>query len=77
MVDLITGLACFQTYLASQDFEEVIGPQSFLGPGEFVRVEDDHGTSIRLGHCDVGNPQGLIEFRFNSEGRLIGYGALI
>ena len=75
MADEITGLECFQVYLASQDFEEAIGPAPFLGPGEFMRVEDEAGTSIILGHCDVGEPNAVIEFRFDTEGRLMGYGA--
>lgn len=71
----ITGLECFQTYLASQDFEESVGPALYLGPGEFMRTEDDTSTGIILGHCDVGKPELVIEFRFDTCGRLIGYGA--
>lgn len=71
----ITGLECFQVYLASQDFEEAMGPAAFLGPGEFMRSEDEAGTRITLGHCDVGDPSATIEFRFDTSGRLIGYGA--
>jgi len=73
--DEITGLECLQTYLATQDFEEAIGPALFLGPGEFMRVENDAGTSIVLGHCDVGEKELVVEFRFDTCGRLIGYGA--
>jgi hypothetical protein len=71
----ITGLGCFQMYLASQDFEEVLNPEAFLGPGEFVRKQTrDGGTGIFLGSVDVGDPSAVIEFRFDSDGRLIGYG---
>lgn len=72
----ITGLECFQVYLASQDFEEVIGPAVFLAPGEFMRSEDESGTRIILGHNDVGDPATIIEFHFDTDGRLIGYGGL-
>lgn len=74
--DDITGLECFQVYLASQDFEEAMGPAAFLGPGEFMRVEDESGTRITLGHCDVGDPSMVIAFQFDTEGRLMGYGGL-
>lgn len=73
----ITGLECFQTYLASQDFEEALGPASFLGPGEFMRKEHIVGTDIILGHCDVGDPNAIIEFHFDGSGRLLGYGARV
>lgn len=73
----MTGLECFQVYLSSQDFEESYGPECFLGPGEFMRCEDDSGTQIILGYCDVGDPNAVIEFRFDTSGRLIGYGARI
>lgn len=70
----ITGLECFQVYLASQDFEEVLGPENFLGPGEFMRKEDESGAWIILGHCDAGDPNVTIEFHFDSTGCLVGYG---
>lgn len=74
----ITGLGCLQMYLASQDFEEVLNPEAFLGLGEFVRKQTPGGgTGIFLGSLDVGDPSAVIEFRFDSDGRLIGYGAHI
>lgn len=63
-------------YLASQDFEEVLDMEAFLGPGEFVRKQrPGGGTGIFLGSLDIGNSSAVIEFRFDSDGRLIGYGA--
>lgn len=73
----LTGLECLQIYLASQDFEETIGPASFLDVGEFMRVEDPTGTRIILGRCDIGDIGSTIEFRFDMEGRLTGYGARV